>query len=573
MEAVRRGGDPRSAGDRRRYFKPGNACFDALHFDGERGPWWQGWGVAVLVLVETVGMARAVPLPIRTHLTLVACTLSANSATGGIAGFGGFTIQQSSAGGVGSGGAIYNAGSANLSLTNCTITDNTATGADVIATIFGPGGAGAQGGGVANLGTLTIVHSTLASNTAVGGASLPAGGGSHQGGASSGGGLYGAAGSVSSARDTIFAPNTAVGGAGSQTGIATGPDVNGTVTSQGHNLLGRSDGCTGFTTDDQQGGTTNDTRLDPKLGTLGNYGGPTDTLPLLANSPAIDGADTAAPARDQRNFVRAGQPDIGAFEYQGTEPILLANISTRLRVQTGDNAMIGGLIITGTERKTVIVRGIGPSLPVPGALADPIIEVYGSAGQLFATNDNWRDGFYHQQVASALPPTSDLESALWGILDPGAYTVVVRGKNDATGIGLFEVYDLDQTVDSKLANISTRGFVDTGDNVMIGGTIITGNAPTRVLFRAIGPSLTNFGVPHALENPTLELYDGNGQLIAINNDWRDTQEAEIIATGIPPTNDLESAIVQNFTAGNYTAIVRGAGDTTGIAVVEIYNLN
>ena len=365
----------------------------------------------------------------------------------------------------------------------------------------------------------------------------------------------------------------ATGGLPGHPGIATGPDVNGAVTSQGHNLLGRSDGCTGFTTDDQQGGTTDGTRLDPKLGTLGDHGGPTQTLPLLADSPAIDGADTAAPVRDQRNFVRAGQPDIGAFEYQGTEPILLANISTRLRVQTGDNAMIGGLIITGTERKTVIIRGIGPSLPVPGALADPVIEVHASSGELIATNDSWRDGVYHNQVATSLPPASDLESALWGILDPGAYTVVVRGKNDATGIGLFEVYDLDQTVDSKLANISTRGFVETGDNVMIGGTIITGNAPTRVLFRAIGPSLTNFGVPHALANPTLELYDGNGQLIAINNDWRDTQEAEIIATGIPPTNDLESAIVRNFTPGNYTAIVRGASDTTGIAVVEIYNLN
>ena len=166
-----------------------------------------------------------------------------------------------------------------------------------------------------------------------------------------------------------------------------------------------------------------------------------------------------------------------------------------------------------------------------------------------------------------------MESALWGILDPGAYTVVVRGNNEATGIGLFEVYDLDQTSDSKLANISTRGFVETGDNVLIGGTIITGNAPTRVLFRAIGPSLTDFGVPNALGDPTLELYDGNGQLIAGNDNWRDTQEAEIIATGIPPSNDLESAIVGNFTAGNYTAIVRGTDNTTGIAVVEVYNLN
>ena len=221
----------------------------------------------------------------------------------------------------------------------------------------------------------------------------------------------------------------------------------------------------------------------------------------------------------------------------------------------------------------MIVRGIGPSLPVPGALADPVIEVHGSSGELLATNDNWRDGFYAAQVAATLPPTNDLESALWGILNPGAYTVVVRGKNDATGIGLFEVYDLDQTVDSKLANISTRGFVETGDNVMIGGTIIIGSDPARVLLRAIGPSLTNFGVPNALQDPTLELHDGNGALMASNDNWRTDQEAEIIATGIPPSNDLESAIVRDLAPGNYTAIVRGVNSTTGVALVEAYGLN
>jgi hypothetical protein len=172
-----------------------------------------------------------------------------------------------------------------------------------------------------------------------------------------------------------------------------------------------------------------------------------------------------------------------------------------------------------------------------------------------------------------LPPANDLESALWGRLTPGAYTVVVRGKNDTTGIGLFEVYDLDQTADSKLANISTRGFVETGNNVLIGGTIITGSTQARVLFRAIGPSLTNFGVPNALGDPTLELYDGNGALLASNDNWRSDQEAEIIATGIPPTNNQESAIVRNLSPGNYTAIVRGVNDTTGVALIEAYGLN
>ena len=150
---------------------------------------------------------------------------------------------------------------------------------------------------------------------------------------------------------------------------------------------------------------------------------------MLAGSPAIDGADTAEPARDQRGFVRAGPPDIGAFEYQGTQPVVLANIATRLRVQPGDNALIGGFIITGTQPKTVIIRGIGPSLPVPGALADPIIDVYDATGVLRATNDNWNDAPNRQQIIdSGLAPTNNLESALWGVISPGAYTVVVRGQ-------------------------------------------------------------------------------------------------------------------------------------------------
>jgi hypothetical protein len=517
-------------------------------------------------------------------LSLVACTLADNSTLGGPGGavevFPCFCWYVEM-GGMGFGGAIHSAANSILSVSNCTITANTATGRD--AQVPGSGtapavyGAGAQGGGIANFGDLMIVHCTVANNAAFGGASSPGFSGPLDGGASSGGGLYCASESVAAIGDAILAPNRTVSGAPSGppavAGAATGPDVNGAIMSEGHNLLGRSDGCTGFTSDDLQGGMTDDTRLDPKLGTLGNNGGPTETLPLLPDSPAIDSGDTAAPVRDQPNFVRTGLPDIGAFEYQGTQPLLLANISTRLRVQTGDNAMIGGFILTGTERKRVIIRGIGPSLPVPGALADPVIEVHDSSGELLAANDNWRDGFYQQEVASTLPPADDLESALWGILDPGAYTVVVRGNNEATGIGLFEVYDLDQTSDSKLANISTRGFVDTGDNVLIGGTIITGNAATQVLFRAIGPSLANFGVPNRLRDPTLELYDGNGQLIAVNDNWRDTQEDEIIATGIPPSNDLESAIVGNFAAGNYTAIVRGRDSMTGIAVVEVYNLN
>ncbi|MFZ1217941.1 MAG: choice-of-anchor Q domain-containing protein [Chthoniobacterales bacterium] len=514
-------------------------------------------------------------------LSLVACTLESNTAMGGLGG----AVEHfpcycwdSSMGGMGAGGAIHNAANAILSLSNCTITANSATGRDARVlpdSSFAVYGAAAQGGGIANFGNLTIVHCTISNNVAFGGASSPGYSGPLDGAASSGGGLYSAPDSVSVIRDTILAPNGTVGGAPGAApagpGAANGPDVNGAVSSQGHNLLGRSDGCAGFTSDDQQGGTTDDTRLDPKLGALGNYGGPTETLPLLAGSPAIDSGDSAEPARDQRGFVRAGPPDIGAFEYQGTQPVVLANIATRLRVQPGDNAMIGGFIITGTQPKTVIIRGIGPSLPLPGALADPVIYLYDATGALITTNDNWNDAPNRQQIIdSGLAPTNELESALLETFNPGAYTVVVRGGSDATGIGLFEVYDLDRTVNSKLANISTRGLVQTANNVMIGGFIVVGPDSQKVIVRAMGPSLPLSG---ALANPRLELHDGNGALFAANDDWRSDQEAEINATGLAPSNNLESALVRTLPPGSYTAIVSGVNDTTGVALVEVYALN
>jgi Kelch motif len=255
-------------------------------------------------------------------------------------------------------------------------------------------------------------------------------------------------------------------------------------------------------------------------------------------------------------------------------PTILANISTRLRVETGDNVLIGGFIVTGTQLKRVIVRAIGPSLPFTGTLADPTLELRNSSGALIASNDNWRSNQEAEIIATGIPPSNDLESAIVATLpaNSSAYTAIVRGVNNGTGIGVVEAYDLDRTVNSKLANISTRGFVSTGDNVMIGGTIIIGSSPTRVLFRAIGPSLTNFGVPNALQDPTIELRDGNGVLLLANNNWRDMQESEIIATGLAPSNDLESAIVMTLSPSAYTAIVRGNGNTTGVALVEAYQL-
>ncbi|HEX7517856.1 MAG TPA: choice-of-anchor Q domain-containing protein [Chthoniobacterales bacterium] len=484
-------------------------------------------------------------------IQLVRCTLNGN----GVAGGGSFHLGQP---GSGYGGALENEGMA--SLQNCTITGNTAVGGPMVCGIFGCMAGSGRGAGIYNAGDLVIAACTISSNSAT--ADL---------GTASGGGIWSVG--NSEITNSIVAENT--GGAA--------PDAAGSFESDGFNLIGRRDGSAGFTAIGDQTGTI-EAPLDPKLGPLQDNGGPTWTRALLPGSPAIDAGISANLSTDQRGGVRThdyvGIPnppggdgtDIGSFEVGGLE-VRLGNISTRLRVGTSDNAMIGGFIITGTQPKTVIVRGIGPSLPVPGALADPVIEVHGSSGELLATNDNWRDDPNRQHVIdSGLAPTNDLESALWGIINPGAYTVVVRGNNNATGVGLFEVYDLDGTVDSKLGNISTRGFVDTGDNVMIGGTIIIGSAPTTMLLRAIGPSLTNFGVPNALQDPTLELHDGNGALIAANDNWRSDQEAEIIATTIPPSNDLESAIVRDLVPGSYTAIVRGKNNTTGVALVEVYGL-
>jgi probable HAF family extracellular repeat protein len=253
-------------------------------------------------------------------------------------------------------------------------------------------------------------------------------------------------------------------------------------------------------------------------------------------------------------------------------PTVFGNISTRLRVETGDNVLIGGFIITGTQPKKVMVRAIGPSIPLPDKLADPTLELFGPSG-LITSNDNWMDAPNKQEIIdTTIAPVDDLESAILATLPANstAYTAIVRGINNTTGIGLVEVYDLDQTVDSKLANISTRGLVQTDDNVMIGGLIVLGSNPQKVIVRAIGPSLPLSG---SLADPTLDLFDGNGTLVMSDDNWRDNQEAEISATGLAPTNDAESAIVQTLQAGaGYTAIVRGKNNTTGVALVEVYDL-
>jgi probable HAF family extracellular repeat protein len=255
-----------------------------------------------------------------------------------------------------------------------------------------------------------------------------------------------------------------------------------------------------------------------------------------------------------------------------TQPARLANISTRVRVLPGDNALIAGFIITGTEPKKVIIRGLGPSLGT-GALTDPILELH-HADVILAQNNNWQDTQAAEIQATTIPPSNERESAIVMTLDPGTYTAILRGRDETSGTGLVEVYDLGLTASSKLANISTRGLVGAGDDAMIGGLIVSGDSgqTNKVIVRATGPSLSNFGVPGTLQDPTVELRDRDGALIASNDNWRTDHEAEIIATNFAPSENAESAIIATLAPGNYTAIVRGVNASTGIALVEVFNL-
>lgn len=261
---------------------------------------------------------------------------------------------------------------------------------------------------------------------------------------------------------------------------------------------------------------------------------------------------------------------VQARAQSGSPAVHLANISTRLAVGAGDNVLIGGFIVTGTQPKKVILRGIGPTLPVLENLADPTLELHDSSGALVAAKDNWRDAQQEELQATTIPPRNDYESAIVRTLNPGAYTVILSGKGNTTGVGLVEVYDLNLTADSRLANISTRGFVGKDDNVLIGGTIVVGSGSTTVLFRALGPSLA--GVANALQDPTLELHDSQGATI-FNDNWQDTQASDIQATTIPPSDPREAAILRQLSPGAYTAIVRGKNNTTGVALIEAYQLN
>jgi hypothetical protein len=258
-------------------------------------------------------------------------------------------------------------------------------------------------------------------------------------------------------------------------------------------------------------------------------------------------------------------------------PSRALNISTRLSVLDGENVLIGGFIIAGSSPRRVLIRALGPSLTgfgVPNALADPTLELKTSSGFTLQSNDNWMDSQVEAALiqATGLAPTDMHEAAMVRTLPAGAYTATVRGVGNSTGVGIVEVYDVDGTSGSTLANISTRGRAGTGDDVMIGGFIIgdSGSDAARVIVRAIGPSLAQFGIANPLANPMLELHNGNGSALQTNDDWKESQQAEIEAANLAPTNDLESALAALLPVGNYTAIVRCTAETSGIAVVEAY---
>lgn len=584
-------------------------------------------------------------------VTISGLTIS-NGSAGGISNLGAGTLNVTSCtvttngNGTTLGAGIFNGSNGTANVTNSTIADNFS--GDRGGGIYSEGTAlninsstiihnkvvpetktSGQGGGISNFdGTVTITNSTISGNTCQGaGGGIQASqmtitnstiaGNSAEGGGYEGGGIYG---SFMNITNCTITGNSAQGAGGGihtndsvdpiggssmrtttvkssivalNTATNSGPDVHGNFFTGRFNLIGKSDGSTGFGFDatDQLGSVV--APFDPKLDPNGlqNNGGPTKTVALLFGSPAIDKGTSAGLTgnltTDQRGagfprtFDDPNTPnanggdgtDIGAFELQ-TAPRTLANISTRLRVETGDNVLIGGFIVTGTQNKKVIVRAIGPSLPFADKLANPILELFGPSG-LIESNDNWVDSPNKQAIIdSTIPPNDNLESAIVATLpaNNAGYTAIVRGVNGGTGIGVVEAYDLDQTVDSKLANISTRGLVETGDNVLIAGTIIIGQGAQKVIVRGIGPSLSIAG---NLQNPTLELRDQNGGLLQENDNWVESANKQVIIdTTIPPTNDLESAIVATLPANgaSYTAILRGVNNTTGIAVVEVYAL-
>ena len=351
-----------------------------------------------------------------------------------------------------------------------------------------------------------------------------------------------------------------------------------------------------------------------------NFGSPFDTLPLrnytspnpikvpnlislpgitrisplnfsaVSNSPSVTVAISGTKLLVAGNQVGTARITVTATDLDGATvsqsftvnviagPGRLVQLSTRLQVGTGDKALIGGFIMRGTSPKRLMIRGIGPSTGLPGALADPVLELHDSAGATIASNDNWSDAPNKQDmIDSDVAPKSPNESGILMTVssDPNNafYTAIVRGAGNTTGIGLVEVYDLDSGPGSTLLNISTRGQVGVDPNALIGGFFVGGTDSKQILVRAIGPSLAAANVPNPLADPTLEFFNGQGTKIDSNDDWMNSpQKTQIQASGLAPTNAKESAILQTLAAGPYTAVVRGVNGGTGVGSVEVYQL-
>jgi cyclophilin family peptidyl-prolyl cis-trans isomerase len=296
---------------------------------------------------------------------------------------------------------------------------------------------------------------------------------------------------------------------------------------------------------------------------------------LLVTGKGIGTATITATATDSEGAQVSQSFDVEVV----TNPVHLANISTRALVGAGDDALIGGFIVRGDVAKRILVRAIGPSLSSGGLtnlLADPTLEIHDINGATIASNDNWQDADNHQEVTDAgLAPSDPNESAILLSLPANAdgigYTAIVRGANNGTGIGLVDMYDLDSGPGSNAVNISTRSRVETGDDVLIGGFIVSGTGSQQVLIRAIGPSLTGI-LPDPLSDPTLTLYDAQGTQIDFNNNWQENPDADQIeATNLAPDNAAEAALLPTLAPGSYTAIVQGTGSApTGTGLVEVY---
>jgi len=293
-------------------------------------------------------------------------------------------------------------------------------------------------------------------------------------------------------------------------------------------------------------------------------------------------AQTSDPDRDGEDNQSEAASGTGPFYFtRVTRTGKELDVSTRLQVDTGQHVGITGFIISGSTSKQIIVRALGPTLAqfgVPGVLQNPALDLYDSSNNLIASNDNWKSSQQVEIQASGYPPGDDREAAIIQTLAPGNYTAVVRGVNATVGAALLEVHDLGQSSDALITNLSTRGVVGTNANVMIGGftvgggLVINGDGSSKVLMRALGPELTSFGITDALQDPKMDLFDGNGNLLMSNDNWKDSQQASIQATGLAPGDDREPAILTTLIQGNWTAIVRGKNNTTGVGLIEVYRI-